>query len=82
MTFKELETRLAALEKAVAELQIQAANQGNHKEPWWRTQAGRFADDPGFEEMARLGREYRESLHPGRGPKRRVRKPKDARSGH
>jgi hypothetical protein len=81
MTLKELETRLAALEKAVAELQTNAVTQGNHSEPWWRTQAGRFAADPGFEELARLGRDYRESLHPGRGKKKRLSK-KDARSGH
>jgi hypothetical protein len=32
--------------------------------------AGRFANDPIFDEMVRLGREYRESLRPGRGKKK------------
>ncbi|HWE35978.1 MAG TPA: hypothetical protein VG406_05340 [Isosphaeraceae bacterium] len=32
---------------------------------WWIEGAGRFADDPAFEEMVRLGGEYRESLRRG-----------------
>lgn len=35
-------------------------------EPWYIEGAGRFADDPVFDEIMRLGREYRQSLHPGR----------------
>jgi hypothetical protein len=31
---------------------------------WWVDHAGRFANDPVFDEIVRLGREYRESLRP------------------
>ena len=32
--------------------------------PWWRQIAGRFANDPVYDEAMRLGRQYRESLRP------------------
>jgi len=80
MTLAELEARLVALEKAVADLKEQAAKNANPTGPWWKTEAGRFANDPGFEEMVRLGREYRESLHPDRRKNRPPKKKKDARS--
>jgi hypothetical protein len=41
---------------------------------WWRDDAGRFADDPVFDEIVRLGRQYRESLHPDRRKKKAVKK--------
>ena len=64
MTLKELETRLAELEKTVAELKAQLGNGKPEQWQWWREGAGRFANDPVFDEIVRLGREYRESLHP------------------
>lgn len=77
MTVAELEQRLLALEKAVEEMRARfpAAPNGQGQpggvtpqtqRHWWRDDAGAFAKDPGFEEMVRLGREYRESLRPGR----------------
>lgn len=74
MTVKELEKRLTALEHVVNELQSRV-NNGNgiaHQEAedpakqrhWWRDNAGTFKDDPIFDEIVRLGREYRQSLHP------------------
>ncbi len=71
MTTAELAKRLEALEKAVAELQAKAQPTPDPTRPWWRLDAGRFKDDPVFEEIVRLGREYRESLR----PKPRKRKP-------
>ncbi len=64
MTTAQLTERLLALEKTVEELKSQM----KHSPPgrrWWVDDAGRFADDPVFDEMVRLGREYRESLRPG-----------------
>lgn len=72
MTKSELEDRVATLEKQVARLQQQvesmAGKEGhpNPHGPWWREGAGRFAGDPVFEEIVRLGRAYRESTRPGR----------------
>lgn len=61
MTSKEMESRLTALEKAVADLQAKAAK----KDPWQRI-IGHFKNDPIFDEIIRLGREYRLSDHPDR----------------
>ncbi|MCI0642148.1 MAG: hypothetical protein L0Y72_17635 [Gemmataceae bacterium] len=63
MTVKELEKRLASLEKRVAELAAKM-NHSEKKQPWWISQAGIFANDPDFDEVVQLGREYRQSLHP------------------
>jgi hypothetical protein len=60
MTLAQLEKRVAKLEKTVAELNPPP----NTSAQSWLATAGRFADDPGFDEMIRLGGEYRESLRP------------------
>ena len=78
MTLKELEARLTALEKVVEQLRAQVAGTGKPERHWWHEDAGRFANDPVFDEIVRLGREYRESLHPDR--KKRAKKKKNARS--
>lgn len=70
MTLDELEKRVAALEKAVTQLQAQVGKEPTGAGPWWITEAGRFANDPVFDEIVRLGREYRESLHPDRRKKK------------
>jgi hypothetical protein len=70
MNTKELELRLTALEKAVAELQSQ---NGAKKNPWLKI-IGHFKDDPVYDEIVRLGREYRESQHPDRKKVKRPRK--------
>lgn len=69
MTLAELEKRIAALELQVRELR-EGAEKPNKADPKWvLAHAGRFANDPGFEEVARLGRAYRDSLKPGRKKK-------------
>ena len=95
MTVQELEARVVALEKALEEVRARLPAPANGscqpvfvtpqtQRHWWRDDAGAFANDPGFEEMVRLGREYRESLRPGRrkkvkkGRKKRVKGKKDA----
>jgi hypothetical protein len=80
MKLAELEARLVALEKAVAELKEQAAKNANPTGPWWKTEAGRFANDPVFDEIVRLGREYRESLHPDRRKKKKKPQPKSKKN--
>jgi hypothetical protein len=74
MSVKELENRIAFLEKAVSDLQMRLPATGinGQEDPtkmdpksqphWWREGAGRFKDDPIFDEIVRLGREYRDSL--------------------
>jgi hypothetical protein len=70
MTTAELEQRLAALERAVEQIQAQLAQSPAQQRHWWHDDAGRFANDPVFDEIVRLGREYRESLRPQRGKKK------------
>ncbi len=64
MTIKELARRVEALEEEVLALRQEIRASGEEPRKWWRTGAGRFAGDPVFEEIVRLGREYRESLRP------------------
>jgi hypothetical protein len=81
MTVLELEKRVIALEKAVEQLRARMENGSiapsedpRQQRHWWHDDAGRFANDPVFDEIVRLGREYRESLHPDRRKKKRARK--------
>ena len=74
MTLAELAKRVMALEKAVEELQAKITSTPAKQRPWWHEDAGRFANDPVFDEIVRLGREYRESLHPDRRKKKQRRR--------
>ena len=64
MTIAQLAERLEALEKVVQRLEGKLSQPSDPMRPWWLEDAGRFKDDPVFEEIVRLGREYRESLRP------------------
>lgn len=57
-----LEKRVLQLEQEVSLLKSQAAGQSDR--PWWERIAGKFENDPAFDEIVRLGREYRNSLRP------------------
>ena len=54
----ELEQRVATLEREMQELKAIVAKGNGEKD--WQSTIGMFADDPEFEEIVRLGREYRE----------------------
>ena len=64
MTIEELTKRVEALEAALAELRAKQEAATKGQRAWWREDAGRFANDPVFDEIVRLGREYRENQHP------------------
>jgi hypothetical protein len=66
MSMAEMRKRLSALEKTVNELRLHIAEGGNGRRRWWVDDAGRFKHDALFDEIVRLGREYRESLRPGK----------------
>jgi hypothetical protein len=59
MTEKSIEERLKALEAAVADLQRRLGAPVSMKD--WLEQIGGVKDIEAFEEMSRLGREFRES---------------------
>ncbi len=77
MSIKQLETRLVALEQAVAELQKRLASNGtlpvepSQQPHWWLEQAGKYKGDPDFEMAMRLGRKYRDSQNPYKKKKKR-----------
>ena len=66
MTSAQLERRLLALERAVKKLKEQQQRFAKQRQNWWLENAGRFANDPIFDEIVRLGKEYRQSLRPPR----------------
>jgi hypothetical protein len=55
-----VEARLAAVERDLAELKRHLHMQRG-KTSWIERIAGTFKDDPDFEEIVRLGREFRKS---------------------
>ena len=63
MTMTQIEQRVKALEQTVKHL----AKSGRR---WYRTHAGRFANDPVFDEIVELGQRYRRSQGPSRHTKR------------
>jgi hypothetical protein len=71
MSLAEIEKRVATLEKMVAELQQNAQKQPENP---WLSIIGHFANDPVYDEIVRLGREYRESLNTDHIKKKRPRK--------
>jgi hypothetical protein len=74
MSLAELEKRVAALEEAVARIEAQGGPTTASQRHWWHDDAGAFANDPVFDEIIRLGREYRKSLHPDRRKKKKAKK--------
>ena len=74
MTAMELEQRLKTLEQVVQRLQMRIEGRSASTSRWWVEGAGRFADDPVFDEIVQLGGKYRQSLRP------KIRKVKRAHS--
>jgi len=74
-----LESRLANLESEVAQLKAQTESSSVSCGDWVDQIYGLFADYPDFDEVVRLGREYRESLRP-KSAKRRTAKSKKSRN--
>jgi hypothetical protein len=76
-TISQLEQRVRTLELAVGELsravRSSSARVSGPNPTWYIEEAGRFANDPVFDEIVRLGREYRESLRPK--PRKALKKP-------
>jgi len=58
MSAQTLEQRVSELEKKVAHLQSENAEE-TQPAPWWEKHIGLFQDSPFHEEAVRLGAEYR-----------------------
>jgi hypothetical protein len=66
-TLSDLERRLTALEHSVEQLSRRPSAPASQK--WWLDTAGGFVNDPVFDEIVRLGRQYRQSLRPPETPR-------------
>ena len=60
MTLLQMEKRLQALEQTVRALQLPKPQPGS----WWVEQAGKFANDPVYDEIVSRGKAYRQSQRP------------------
>jgi hypothetical protein len=58
MTTEQLEQRVAALERTVADLQRKVDNPSGN---WWESVGPRLNNDPVFEEMLAYGRYFRKT---------------------
>ena len=56
MTLIEIEKRVQSLEQTVQRL---TQSKVSTRRRWYRSSAGRFANDPVFEDIVRFGRNYR-----------------------
>ena len=68
MTVTQIEKRLLAVEEAVENLNRRV--EAGPLRRWYVTHAGRFANDPVFDEIVRLGAQYRASQRPSSRGKR------------
>ncbi len=58
----KLEQRISILEKELSEIKQILAKSPQSKSPWWLEVAGSFEEDPTFDEVIKLGREWRKSM--------------------
>jgi len=56
-----LEARVATLEAEIAQMRQILSVFTQKKSPWWLKVAGSFENDPTFDEVTRLGQEWRKS---------------------
>ena len=69
-----LEAEVTKLKQLKQVLEANAKPTSSTSADWLDSIAGSFANDPGFDEMVELGRQYRESLRPKPPRKRTARK--------
>ena len=68
MSSPVVEDRLNVLERELAEVKVElarvAAQSSGARSDWLDVMEGSMSEFPEFDEMVRLGREYRKSFHP------------------
>lgn len=57
----QLEQRVSTLETELLEIKQILAKSSEQKFPWWLKVAGSFEQDPTFDEVVKLGKEWRKS---------------------
>ncbi|MGK7883659.1 MAG: hypothetical protein AB4057_03415 [Crocosphaera sp.] len=58
----ELEQRVSILETEISEIKKILDKSPQPKSPWWLEVAGSFEEDPTFDEVVKLGQEWRKSI--------------------
>jgi hypothetical protein len=58
---QRLEARVATLEAEISQMRQILSMFTQKKSPWWLKVAGSFENDPTFDEVTRLGQEWRKS---------------------
>jgi hypothetical protein len=81
MTLAQLEQRVLTLEAELQRLKSSAKQPDNADPKWVLAHAGRFENDPGFDERVRLGRKFRESLRPVRREEGNARSKSSGKNG-
>ncbi len=61
MTLEQLEKRVERLEKLISDQTLPVPRRSAK---WWLDNAGAFTSDPGYDQIVRFGRKYRQSLKP------------------
>ena len=64
MATSALEKRVRAIEAELEELRTRVSAGAQDDLPWWEKIWGCFAGDPTFQEVVRLGRQYRKLFRP------------------
>ena len=68
MSTPVVEDRLTAIERELAEVKVElarvSARANGERLDWLEVMEGSMSESPEFDEMVRLGREYRKSHHP------------------
>jgi hypothetical protein len=64
-TATKLEQRVTVLERELRKMrsELKAVRKAS-QQPWWKRLAGRFKNDPVFDEIIEAGKAYRRSLNP------------------
>jgi hypothetical protein len=64
-TATKLEQRVTVLERELRKMRsdLKAVRKAS-QQPWWKRLAGRFKNDPFFDEITKAGKAYRRSLNP------------------
>ncbi len=58
---QQLEARVATLETELVQMKKMLSGFLQNQNPWWLKVAGSFENDPTFDEVVRLGQEWRKS---------------------
>lgn len=63
-TITDLAERVSVLERELRKIKTSLKKEAKTQEPWWEQQAGRFKNDPLFDQIIAAGQAYRRAKTP------------------